>query len=783
MSATGNELVKLNQLKSTYDKFINGTTVVGRADNLKSQSTTLTSNFNFRPTASTYTNGAWVGTSIETKDGANLKSIKGKSYVRNQLVYGNFVDTSEWALNRCTMSVSNNIATCTCNATTYNFFGAYNVGDYYAEHKYLRFVKVKCSSINVNRINLAGISYTNIVNNPTPNTWYAYFDIVNALTSGSDTAIYNIQLIYNSTSDIQVGDTMTLQNCNLIDLTKHFNGNANIPSEVLNMTTLDTTILAKYGIKLDGVYEAGEVENFGQNGNITVDFNQLANYNLSEFRTENGITYENIGGGKVRVYGTAVAPSVAFRTYDFNVYSSHKYYLLCGADGGSNSTYNGELASSFYVYDLNRTPQIFTAPSNATANISFYVRNGVSLDKIFVFQLFDLTQMFGAGNEPATVEEFRELYPNDYYDYTTSRSETLSLVKVKTRGFNAWNEKWESGSFSTSTGATSVDTTRIRSKEFISVLPNTRYYLKSTNGLLLLKYGIDKNYLGVVSYSINNDIIQTTNDTYFLKFSVAGTTYNHDICINLSWSGTKNGLYETYTKNIKSLPIATYFPNGMCGIGNVYDELTERKAIKKWSSYTFTGNEECALQTDAGYQLSFYSNIISFGSRENILMNDYNVSTVLGWGALPNMSIMVHPTDFRIFRIRDDRYTTKETFLASLVGKTIYYELATPVETNIDIDLSYTCNDWGTEELISTNSVPINADVVYWLDVKNEVKNLRQNYISLPSFNNLANEIKNEYGITITPTFGVDQYNFSINDPNPRFVIDGDGDIAVYYPD
>lgn len=33
-------------------------------------------------------------------------------------------------------------------------------------------------------------------------------------------------------------------------------------------------------------------------------------------------------------------------------------------------------------------------------------------------QLFDLTDMYGAGNEPATVAEFREKFPNDYYPYT-----------------------------------------------------------------------------------------------------------------------------------------------------------------------------------------------------------------------------------------------------------------------------------------------------------------------------------------------------------------------------
>ena len=37
----------------------------------------------------------------------------------------------------------------------------------------------------------------------------------------------------------------------------------------------------------------------------------------------------------------------------------------------------------------------------------------------FTLQLFDLTAMFGSGNEPASVEEFEKMFPTDYYPYNT----------------------------------------------------------------------------------------------------------------------------------------------------------------------------------------------------------------------------------------------------------------------------------------------------------------------------------------------------------------------------
>lgn len=56
--------------------------------------------------------------------------------------------------------------------------------------------------------------------------------------------------------------------------------------------------------------------------------------------------------------------------------------------------------------------------------------SGYSTFQLKNFQLFDLTQMFGSGNEPTTVAEFREMYPNDYYDYTLSQWQWAKKGKI-----------------------------------------------------------------------------------------------------------------------------------------------------------------------------------------------------------------------------------------------------------------------------------------------------------------------------------------------------------------
>lgn len=45
-------------------------------------------------------------------------------------------------------------------------------------------------------------------------------------------------------------------------------------------------------------------------------------------------------------------------------------------------------------------------------------------------QIFDLTQMFGAGNEPSTVEEFEAMFPADYYPYNGGEIVSAGVTEV-----------------------------------------------------------------------------------------------------------------------------------------------------------------------------------------------------------------------------------------------------------------------------------------------------------------------------------------------------------------
>lgn len=55
------------------------------------------------------------------------------------------------------------------------------------------------------------------------------------------------------------------------------------------------------------------------------------------------------------------------------------------------------------------------------------------------FKLFDLTQMFGAGNEPSTPEEFEAMFPKDYYPYNEGTLMSIPVNEVVEHGRNLFD--------------------------------------------------------------------------------------------------------------------------------------------------------------------------------------------------------------------------------------------------------------------------------------------------------------------------------------------------------
>ena len=208
-----------------------------------------------------------------------------------------------------------------------------------------------------------------------------------------------------------------------------------------------------------------------------------------------------------------------------------------------------------------------TRNSKGSCGASIYFPSAVSGDSFVFdgFQYFDLTQMLGSaiadyvytlesGTAGAGIAWLKKYgwFTKPYYPYAAANLQSVKTSAHKTIGFNQWDEVWEIGGISSSTGNNDGSTDRIRSKNYIPVFPNVSYYIKSFKTLGLRFYDADKNYLS--SISADNQTRTTPNNCYYMRFVCLNTTtYNHDICINLHWDGERDGEYEPYEEHTYAL--------------------------------------------------------------------------------------------------------------------------------------------------------------------------------------------------------------------------------------
>lgn len=118
-------------------------------------------------------------------------------------------------------------------------------------------------------------------------------------------------------------------------------------------------------------------------------------------------------------------------------------------------------------------------------------------------------------------------------------------------GVNKWDEEWESGDLNvTSDGGNHANTNRIRSKNYIPVIPETSYYLTSSySNTIVAFYDSSKAY----PYNTQNvgwvllpasKVITIPNWCYYIRFYYNSTAYSNDVALNYPSSVTTYSPYS-----------------------------------------------------------------------------------------------------------------------------------------------------------------------------------------------------------------------------------------------
>ena len=311
------------------------------------------------------------------------------------------------------------------------------------------------------------------------------------------------------------------------------------------------------------------------------------------------------------------------------------------------------------------------------------------------FMIVDLTAMFGAGNEPTTVEEFKSLFPLSYYSYNQGSLLSFNGTGIKTVGKNLASGISQ-GAVGTN-GQTTSNEKRLRVNDYVRVFQGEHYTFtaKSNSGKTLqiyTRYFADADGSEQVSYldwlNLPRSIIIPSGvnyATFTIRFGNNDNIALNDISDVQVEHGASATSYEPYTSSTLSLPISTYFPTGMKSAGNVYDELTENKASERVGSMTLDGSQSASVSIVGSYtRLS-----VVHGASNVKYPNTQQESNYLPYVvSFSEESNHFYANDYQAILIMQSSVvgTTVDSFNSYLQSHplTIYYELATETETDIE---------------------------------------------------------------------------------------------------
>ena len=309
-------------------------------------------------------------------------------------------------------------------------------------------------------------------------------------------------------------------------------------------------------------------------------------------------------------------------------------------------TYDNEKMSLFFA--CTRTYggyfQLIAVPDGSTFT-DFVIKDLICID---------LTEIFGAGNEPTSLEECEQLFPLDYYEYNAGSILSAKSASLISRGKNQFS------GFNT----------------FIRVVTGQEYELSGITAGSLVEYDASQNE--IETHSLTGRTVLTMSDnTYYVK--IAATTYS-DIMFYLTFpedGGVYNEPFEEYREQVVELP-------------NI--ELRSVNDIKDVAYATGGGIRRVGVVDlgSLGWDWDSDKNeFVCYGlpkplSRRNdglnLLCIKYKTRQQWYYAALNNKEISTR-SNYPYVYVRDDSFNgDKAAFKTAMSGVMLYYELDTPEE-------------------------------------------------------------------------------------------------------
>lgn len=470
--------------------------------------------------------------------------------------------------------------------------------------------------------------------------------------------------------------------------------------------------------------------------------------------TRDGVIFTNNGNGTYTINGTSTASdysdySFLKSTYFTNDWLKGHKYLFYFSDktdlnyyavvGGSTSKL--EYSELGYTLSGTRTPmwKIIEPTETSIGGNSYFilrVRHGATCTKELASpQLFDLTAMYGFGNEPTTVEQFKKDYPQ-FFDEKLDGIWNVRTSGISTTGKNLFdvnNAANNNGSASYSISNDEIIVTQNDKTTWVSAnfpIKNPGELVGKTISISCLakSSGINKPSIRVQwmtpnGYAIGDiaAISMPSTSTTFLGLSASGTvpekpatadmlrfmfysnsdgdlsgstdsifscTYK-DIQLEISDSATD---YELYQENKIDL-LSTQILNGINGVndyievidkGNGLYDLKKTQNIDSVDLGTLNWEKTTVFYVKNSTASAIKANSDGLCKEFLVLPSTTPIST--------EDYIETRSDNYLYFRFQSNsiyKDMTTVQFKTAMNGVILYYQLKTPVITTIATNLTY----------------------------------------------------------------------------------------------
>ncbi len=459
----------------------------------------------------------------------------------------------------------------------------------------------------------------------------------------------------------------------------------------------------------------------GMVGGRTLKWNQLMDANKILTTTSNGITLTFNGDGSITVNGQATA-RVTFNSAGIKpiqVINGHKYYINCG-----NVTVH--IGWAITTSENGTDEQIVTATEDLKGypTIDVFSTETVFNNKTFFPKFVDLTVMYGAGNEPTSVEDCR--FTSGYEPYDEGSLRSAPVTEVESVGVNLFGGEAMADKLVEVVGGAKKDATTgtvVFSANKISGIiiyndfkPNTRYtfvlYGKNTesdSGRVNLKIsytdGTTESTMTFSDGTSESYCVVTTEPNKTVK-SFYGSNQSGKTMLYYDKCGIFEGVltaddFKPYTRSTLPIPASVQALDGYgWGVSDSvynYVDWEKKQFVKQVEKIELDGTEPFAEWTSGGVVIGLTLDGVNYdysrGSDVRGVCSHYNVG--VGGVAGENAVRFRQGGDMARWYLVDTALTSLAEWKSRLTELyaagnpvTVMYKLAEPVITDISDLLS-----------------------------------------------------------------------------------------------